>query len=146
MEPGIRPPPLDVTLLGASGRFTPENGFGHAVRALLDRAWPVIKAKSIPNPGINWVVYGHDGEVFAGVETQIPDPAAIGLERMDLRLKRYAEWTHVGPYSKLGQTYDAMHDALTAMGHRPTRPLVEIYGHWTDDESRLETRILWSIA
>jgi len=32
-----------------------------------------------------------------------------------------------------------MTKALEAAGHRTGWPMVEVYGHWTNDESKLET-------
>ncbi len=109
---------------------------------MLGRVWPVIKGGGIPNDGINRVVYDSDCTVFAGVvlgaggETM---KAAAGLERKTVRLTRYAVWKHVGPYYLISATGDAMTKALEAAGHRTGWPMVEVYGHWTNDENKLET-------
>ena len=146
MTPIIRETPLAVTLVGASGKHDPAKSYGPEIIGLLNRVWPVVKAGAIPNKGINWAEYGENGEIFAGIEADIPDPAAVGLERRTVRLAKYAEWKHIGSYSKLGETYDALYKAVGAMGLRAGRPLVEMYGHWTNDESKLETTILLSVA
>src|SRR5262249_31251953 len=114
---------------------------------LLDRVWPVLKSRKIPNKGINWVVYENNcRRLFAGVEADIADEASLGLERKTVRLTRYAELKHIGPYSKLGETGAALSSALKAMGHIAKEPLVEVYGHWTEDQSKLETTMLQAIA
>jgi hypothetical protein len=123
----------------------PARSFGQEIIALLDRVWPVVKGGSIPNKGINWAVYEEGGGLFAGIEAGVTDASALGLELRTIRLARYAEWKHVGPYSRLGESYDALKNELDAMGLRPGRPLVEVYGHWTEDESKLETTILMTV-
>jgi hypothetical protein len=146
MTPEVRDTPLEVTLFGASKRHDKAMSYGNEIRALLDRVWPVLKARSIPNKGINWVVYDGDCGIFAGVEAEIDDAAALGLERNVVRLSRYVSRTHIGPYSTLGRTGDALNKAIEAMGLRPGWPMIEVYGHWTDDESKLETTIIRAVT
>ena len=149
MKPIIRETPLTATLIGASGRHDPAKSYGAEIIGLLNRVWPVIKGhgggQPVPNTGINWAVYGEHGWMFAGVEADVPDAGAIGLERTTVRLTRYAEWKHIGPYGKLAAACEDLHTAVAAMGFRAAGPLVEVYGHWTQDESKLETTILLQI-
>ena len=110
--------------------------------SLLGRVWPVIKGGGIPNDGINRVIYDGDCSVFAGVVLGAGGdamPGAAGLERKTVRLSRYAVWKHVGPYHLIAATGAAMTKALAAAGHRTGWPMVEVYGHWTSDERKLET-------
>jgi effector-binding domain-containing protein len=145
MQPEIRTVPIEYTIFGHSLRHDPAKRYGEEIIALLNRVWPVLKGNSIPNDGINRVVYdksGGDCTVFAGVvlgsgaET---NPAAAGLERKTVRLTRYAVWKHIGPYHLLPAMGAAMTKALEAAGHLTGWPMVEVYGHWTSDESKLET-------
>ena len=145
MQPEIRTALIEYTIFGHSLRHDPAKRFGEEILSLLGRVWPVIKRGGIPNDGINRVVYdAEDGgcTVFAGVV--VGDGAetiarAAGLERKTVRLTRYAVWKHVGPYHLLPATGAAMAKTLEAGGHRTGWPLVEVYGHWTSDESKLET-------
>ena len=66
-------------------------------------------------------------------------PAAAGLEQKFVRLTHYAVWKHVGPYHLLPATGAAMKKAIEARGLRTGWPMIEVYGHWTSDESKLET-------
>jgi hypothetical protein len=84
--------------------------------------------------------------MFAGVEAGGADERALGLERRTVRLARYAECVHIGPYAKLGETGAAMQKAIAAMGYTTVPPMIEVYGHWTADESKLQTTILQAIA
>lgn len=149
MLPEIRTVPIEYTIAGHSLRHDPAKRFGEEIMTLLDRVWPVIKSNAIPNDGINRVVYDSDCTMFAGVMLGTPHPhpptgaetmpAAAGLERKTVRLTRYAVWKHIGPYHLIPATGAAMTKALEAAGHRTGWPMVEVYGHWTNDESKLET-------
>ncbi len=142
MLPEIRTEPIEYTISGHSLRHDPAKSYGQEIMALLGRVWPVIKAGAIANDGINRVVYDNDGEVFAGVVLTGTAAAAEeekdGLKRKTIRLTRYAYWKHIGPYHLLPVTGAAMRKIIEA---RATLgwPMIEVYGHWTSDESRLET-------
>ncbi len=143
MQPEIRSVPLDYTIFGYSVRHDPSKRFGEEIMTLLNRVWPVLKGNAIPNDGINRVVYEADCTVFAGIVLGAGAeeiPAVAGLERKTIRLTHYAVWKHVGPYHLLPATGAAMTKALEAAGHRMGWPMVEVYGHWTSDESKLETQ------
>jgi len=142
MLPEIRSVPFEYTVAGYSLRHDPAKRFGEEIMSLLGRVWPVIKGGAIPNDGINRVVYDADCTVFAGVVLGAGAEAmeaVAGLERKTVRLGRYAVWKHVGPYHLISATGTAMTKALEAAGHRTGWPMVEVYGHWTSDESKLET-------
>ena len=142
MQPEIRTVPIEYTVFGHGLRHDPGKRYGEEIMGLLGRVWPVIKSNAIPNDGINRVVYDHDGTVFAGVVLDRGAeaiPAGAGLERKIVRLTRYAVWKHIGPYHLIPVTGAAMTKAVEAAGHRTGWPMVEVYGHWTNDESKLET-------
>ena len=142
MLPEIRTVPIEYTIAGHGLTHDPAKSFGEEIMSLLDRVWPVIKNDAIPNDGINRVVYDSGCTVFAGVilgPGADAMPAAAGLERKTIRLARYAVWKHIGPYHLISATGAAMTKALQAAGHRTGWPMVEVYGHWTSDESKLET-------
>ena len=142
MLPEIRTVPIEYTIAGHALKHNPGKRFGEEIMSLLNRVWPVIKGGGIPHDGINRVVYDADCTVFAGVMLgpgAEAMPAAAGLELKSVRLARYALCKHVGPYHLIPATGAAMTKALEAAGHRTGWPTVEVYGHWTSDESKLET-------
>ncbi|MBX3381676.1 MAG: GyrI-like domain-containing protein [Phycisphaeraceae bacterium] len=76
-------------------------------------------------------------------------PAAAGagaLEHKHIHLTRYAYWKHIGPYHLIPNTCAAMTRSLEAQGIRQTSPMLEVYGHWTSDESKLETETFVAIS
>jgi predicted transcriptional regulator YdeE len=145
MQPEIRTVPIEYTIFGHSSRHNPAKRFGEEIISLLNRAWPILKGGNIPNDGINRVVYDMDAggcTLFDGVVLGNGAEAiasAAGLEQKKVRLTRYAVWKHIGPYHLLPATGAAMVSALKAAGHQTGSPMVEVYGHWTSDESKLET-------
>jgi effector-binding domain-containing protein len=50
---------------------------------------------------------------------------------------------HRGDYAALGATHAAVLDHVRAHGREPAGPRWEIYGHWREDPSELETEIFW---
>ncbi|QKJ29878.1 hypothetical protein HQ865_08955 [Mucilaginibacter mali] len=60
-------------------------------------------------------------------------------------LKKYAYYKHIGPYSLLGQSSDNMRAEIQKLGLHSRLPYIEIYGHWTEDETKLETELIMAI-
>jgi effector-binding domain-containing protein len=51
--------------------------------------------------------------------------------------------THRGDYAQLGVTHDAVRNQVEADGRGLAGPRWEIYGHWREDPSELETEVFW---
>ncbi|MBM7563181.1 GyrI-like domain-containing protein [Paenibacillus sacheonensis] len=143
--------PFSVTLHGLAKQHRPGEEYGALIMELLGQVWSEIRGRALPNLGRNHVIYEEDGSVFAGVElvTQIAGAESAGsgpdLMAKSLTLPAYAYCVHRGPYGELGRTYDALVAAVRASGRECRRPLLEIYGHWQEDESLLETEIYYSL-
>ena len=73
-----------------------------------------------------------------------PDPD-IELEHKVITLTNYAYYKHIGPYGLIKQAGKNMRDELKDKGIEATLPYVEIYGHWTNDETKLETGLIVSL-
>ena len=146
MEPQIRTGPIEYTVSGFSLRHDPGKKFGEEIMALLGRVWPAIKASGVSHDGINRVVYESDERgctVFAGV---VLAGEALGMERKAVRLGRHAWWKHIGPYHLIAATGSAMTQALAARGVRLGSQMVEVYGHWNQDQSKLETETFVAVV
>jgi effector-binding domain-containing protein len=50
---------------------------------------------------------------------------------------------HRGDYAGLGVTHDAVREFAAAHGRELAGPRWEIYGHWREDPSEIETEIFW---
>jgi hypothetical protein len=52
---------------------------------------------------------------------------------------------HRGDYAEMGRTHQAVNDFIDARGLRRAGPSWEIYGHWREDPSELETEIYYLV-
>ena len=132
---------LNFDVYGFSGIVSNGDYSGTAFK-LMDKMWQIVKSNQLENKGNNIWIYEQDNAVFAGVELDgIPKPDML-LEHKSLNLTKYAYYKHIGPYSLIKQVGQAMKVEIKKKGFEATLPYVEIYGHWTNDESKLETELL----
>jgi effector-binding domain-containing protein len=136
--------PFIVNLYGFAGKVLNKDYPGTG-GTLMDAMWKEIQSKKIKNKGINYWVYEKDDMLFTGVELEQDLPPGSNLELKKISLSQYAYWKHTGPYSTLKSAYDAMHTELEKRGISFYFPFLEIYGHWTADETKLETEILFAL-
>ena len=68
-----------------------------------------------------------------------------GLEKKEVLLHKYAYYKHVGPYHLIKLRGTEMGTELRGMGFVTVLPYIEIYGHWSNDETKLETELLMSL-
>lgn len=53
---------------------------------------------------------------------------------------------HIGPYSGMGESHTAIRDWCQANHKTLSGTSWEVYGHWNEDESKLETEIFYLLA
>ena len=133
--------PFLLHIYGFSGVAVNKDYAGTAFR-LMDKMWKVVKSESLKNKGLNVWVYEPGEKVFAGVQLNDDPKKGTVLEQKSISLTRHAYYKHVGPYSLIKQTGQIMNDELKKKGFETCLPYIEIYGHWTNDESKLETEFL----
>jgi effector-binding domain-containing protein len=136
--------PLRLDIYGFSGIAINKDYAGMAFR-LMDRMWKAVKSNNLKNKGINIWVYEQDEKVFAGVELDGIPNQDTELEQKSITLVKYAYYKHIGPYNLIKQAGQKMRDELKSKGYETTLPYIEIYGHWTNDETKLETELLMSL-
>jgi hypothetical protein len=136
---------LELNIYGFSGAALGKDYAGTAFK-LMDRMWQVVKSNGLKNKGQNIWVYEPNEKVFAGVELEYIPGNNTGLEQKSISLVKYAYYKHVGPYSLIKQSGQNMRSELKSKGFETTLPYIEIYGHWTNDESKLETELLMALA
>jgi effector-binding domain-containing protein len=133
--------PLTLDVYGFSGAALNKDYAGTAFQ-LMDKMWKIVKGTSLKHKGLNIWIYEPDEMVFVGVELEETSPPATGLEQKSITLEKYAYCKHIGPYHLIKQTGQAMRDELKSKGLETTLPYIEIYGHWTNDETKLATELL----
>lgn len=145
MEIEIIESPLKLELCGFSAVAVNKDYAGTAFK-LSGKMWEVVKANGIKNKGKNIWVYESDDRVFAGVELEELAHENLPLEQKSIQLMKYAYFKHVGPYGLIKQIGRAMNEEIRSLGFETTLPYIEIYGHWDNDESKLETELIMSIS
>jgi effector-binding domain-containing protein len=138
--------PLHIDVYGYSGvKTSTDANFGAAAFRIMGDMWTKIKNNNIKHKGKNiWVYEGND-KMFTGLELENDNGAEAGLEKKEVRYDKYLYYKHIGPYSKLSEAYATMQAEINRQGLQPVRPFLEIYGHWTNDESKLETELIYGL-
>ena len=133
--------PLKLDMYGFSGIAINKDYAGTAFR-LMDKMWQAVKANNLKNKGLNIWVYEQNERVFAGVELNDIPNQDTGLEQKSITLLKYAYYKHIGPYNLIKQAGQNMTAELQSKGFGTILPYIEIYGHWNNDETKLETGLL----
>ncbi|MGC4022659.1 MAG: hypothetical protein QM734_12290 [Cyclobacteriaceae bacterium] len=136
--------PLHLHIFGFEGVAINKDYAGTAFK-LSGKMWGIVKGNNIKNKGKNIWLYLPADKVFAGVELENQFGTNSDLEEKKVTLEKYAYYKHVGPYSLIKQAGKRMTDQITRQGFEVILPYIEIYGHWTNDESKLETELLMSL-
>ena len=136
--------PLMLDIYGFSGTAINKDYAGTAFK-LMDKMWQAVKENNLKNKGLNIWVYELDERVFAGVELNDIPNQDTRLEQKSITLSKYAHYKHIGPYHLIKQAGQNMTDQLRSKGYLTMLPYIEIYGHWTNDETKLETELLMSL-
>jgi effector-binding domain-containing protein len=136
--------PLVLQIYGFSGVAANKDYAGTAFK-LMDRMWQAVKSNNLKNKGLNIWVYEQEHKVFAGVELENIPGQDTGLEKKNINLLKYARYKHIGPYHLIKQAGLNMIDELKRKGYESILPYIETYGHWTNDETKLETELLMSL-
>lgn len=132
----------DLQMAGLGGTALGKDYVG-TVFKLSGKLWETVKKQQLPNKGKNIWVYESNEYVFAGLEMENIDNARKqGLEIKRLLLHKYAYFKHRGAYTLIKQSGELMKAELKKRGYEVVLPYIEIYGHWTNDESLLETELI----
>jgi effector-binding domain-containing protein len=114
------------------------------VPRLCGEVWEYARASGLPRPGRHVALY-LDGEINLEVGAEMGRPFT-GNDRVvcsSTPAGRVAMTEHVGPYNRLGEAHKAVCRWCEQNGHTPAGPCWEIYGHWTDDVSKLTTEVYY---
>ena len=135
---------LQLNLYGFSGIAVNKDYSGTAFK-LMDKMWQTVKSTGLKHKGINIWIYEPNEKMFAGVELDNVPEYDTGLEQKSITLVKYAYYKHIGAYNLIKQVGLEMRNELKGKGFEIGDPYIEIYGHWTNDEAKLETELLMSL-
>jgi effector-binding domain-containing protein len=124
-----------------------------AFRSALDQVWAYLRSNpGLRNDGHNIFIYHHTGgdpatgiDVDFGVEVTRQFTARGEVGPVTTPAGRAAVTVHRGPYSGLPAAHAAMRRWFSDNGKSIGAWSMEIYGDWQQDESRLETTILYAL-
>jgi effector-binding domain-containing protein len=68
-----------------------------------------------------------------------------GMKRKEIIFTKYARLKQAGSYTLIKRAGENMTTELEAAGYEIISPYVEIYGHWTNDETKLETELIMGL-
>ena len=132
---------MNLNCYGFSG-IAEDGDYAGTAFKLMDKMWQTVRLNKLPNQGKNIWIYGEKNSVFAGIELNAIPSADIIIENKNILLAKYAYYKHTGSYSLIKQVGNTMKNELAREGFEAVLPYAEIYGHWTNDESKLETELL----
>ena len=113
----------------------------------LDQVYAAARSGQVALDGQNVFVYRDvpdrpsEVEVAFGVGIAAPFVEAGAVRPTVLPAGEVATTTHWGSYGRIGDAHHAVVEWCRANGRGLAGPRWEVYGHWTDDESRLRTDV-----
>jgi hypothetical protein len=131
---------FELDLYGFQGAAQNKDFAGKAFQ-LMGRLWKLVRERGLKNKGQNVWVYEAQDLVFAGVELSGDHFDAAGMEHKLISLDKYGYYKHIGPYNLIKQAGEKMTYELKNQGYETSLPYIEVYGHWTEDQTKLETEL-----
>lgn len=125
---------------------------GSAWKPALDQVWEFLgRHKDLRTGGHNCFLYHHaPGDSFMtvdfGVQVVRSFPNAREIIHTETPAGEVVMTTHIGSYGKLAAAHQAIRSWAVANGRSLGPYSWEIYGDWTDDESKLETEVVYLLS
>jgi len=144
---------ISSQLLAAVRRRVLVGNVGRAWKPALDLVWEFLRGHDgLRVHGHNCFLYHHPthGEpamvVDFGVQIVRPFTDEDEVICTATPAGEVAMTTHIGSYNRLAAAHNAIHSWSTATGRAFGAYSWEIYGDWTDDESKLETQVVYLLS
>ena len=139
--------------LAAVRRTTLRAELGGTIMSGLDAVYALLRSRAAAGLGHNVVIYrsgtGWRPDDTLQIEVGVQTPAPIDPEGDVLALAspsgRAATATHVGAYHTMSETTRAIRRWIVDQGLTPGVDW-EVYGDWSDDESKLTTQICFLVS
>lgn len=116
-------------------------------RLYLDQVYEAARSGAIQLDGQNVFVYESvpdqpdKADAAFGVGVKSPFVTVGNVQPTGLPVGEVAMTTHWGSYAGLRAAHQAVIDWCRENGRQRTGTRWEVYGHWTEDESRLQTDV-----
>ncbi len=139
--------------IAATRREVPIRSVAAAWKPALDKVWEFLRTQpGLHAGGHNIFLYHHPRnggatmQVEFGVEVTRPFEPVGEIYCAQTPTGEVALAVHVGGYSDLRRTHDAIHAWCGANGRENAGKSWEIYGDWTSDPSGLETTVVYLLT
>ena len=113
----------------------------------LDQVYAASRSNGLRLDGQNIFVYREAGDGFLevdfGVGALANVPTVGAVRQTETPAGRVAMTTHWGDYGVLGRAHDAVIRWCEENGHERAGPRWEVYGHWTDDPTKVRTDVFY---
>src|SRR5258706_4680424 len=145
--------PVSAQPLGAVRRRVRIGDVGSAWKPALDLVWEFLRRQEdLRTDGHNCFLYQHPAPdeaamvVDFGVQVIRPFQNAGEVVCTQTPAGEVAITTHIGSYGKLAAAHEAINSWRAATGRVFGAYSWEVYGDWTDDESKLETQVVYLLS
>jgi len=139
--------------LAATRREVTIGQVGAAWKPALDQVWEFLRSQpGLHSGGHNVFLYHHPSsrdatmQVDFGVEVTRPFERSGEIVCTETPAGEVAFAVHVGPYAHLKRTHDAIHAWCSENGRAIADKSWEIYGDWNNDETQLETTVVYLLS
>jgi effector-binding domain-containing protein len=126
---------------------------GRTWKPALDLVWEFLRRhEGLRTDGHNCFLYHHPAnrndpmDIDFGVQVVQPFANEGEVICTATPAGEIAMTTHVGSYAGLAGAHNAVHAWRAANGRQFAACSWEIYGDWTDDESKLETQVVYLLS
>ena len=125
-------------------------GLSRAIPSGLDKVYAVLRAGQVEPLGCNVVFYlpfddKADFDLRIGVRLATPFAATDEVKLFETPAGLVAHVVYFGDYGHMKPAHDAIHQWVSAQGHKLTGASWEVYGDWSDDPTQLRTDIYYQL-
>jgi effector-binding domain-containing protein len=144
--------PAHTELIAAVRATAPSSDIARVWKPALDQVWAFLKTNSELRPGKNLFLYHHPAQrnepmnIDFGVQVAARFEPESNVRCVETPAGEVARTVHVGPYDRLGEAHKAIHEWCAAHNRKIGAASWEIYGHWNNDPTLLETTIKYLLA
>jgi len=139
--------------LAAVRRRVPISDIGRTWKPALDLVWEFLRRhKGLRTDGHNCFLYHHPANREAAMDIDFGVQVTRGFDGegevicTETPAGEVVTTTHIGRYSELGGAHKALHSWQAATGRAFAGYSWEIYGDWADDETKLETEVVYLLG
>jgi effector-binding domain-containing protein len=139
-------------LIAAVRATVPSTGIARAWKPALDQVWAFLKTNPQLRPGHNLFLYHHAERradpmsIDFGVQVARQFEPEGNVRWIQTPAGEVARTVHVGPYDRLSDAHSALSEWCAAHNRKIGGASWEIYGHWNNDPTLLETTVKYLLA